>query len=77
MIKEFFAKLASWNSNQNKEWKRDASQRFMAESQRETNLANERKEMQQDHIKQNSAEEIDLNNELNAISQKEKHDKAA
>jgi hypothetical protein len=44
MIKEFFTKLTSWNSEQNKEWKRTAAQRLADESQREKSLAKEREE---------------------------------
>ena len=75
MIKEFFAKLMSWNSNQNKEWKRGTAQEFMAESQQERNLAREREEMHKQNMR---AEGIIPRIETDRpMESKEKHDQAA
>ena len=75
MIKKFFAKLMSWNSNQNKEWKRDTAQEFMAESQQERNLAREREEMQKRNMR---AEGIIPRIETDRPTEsKERHDQAA
>ena len=75
MIKEFFAKLTSRNSEQNKGWKRNTAQEFMTESQRQTNLAKEHEEMRKHSMR---ADGIIPRIETDRPTEsKEKHDQAA
>lgn len=75
MIKEFFAKLMSWNSEQNKAWKKSTAQQFISESQRETNLAKERAERHRQNMRVDAKiPQIDTNRPSDSS---ENHDQAA
>ena len=75
MFKKFFAKLASWNSNQERNWKTSKTNETMRENQIEALNAKEREER---HKQNMHAEGIIPRIETDRPTEtKERHDQAA
>lgn len=56
-MKNFLAKLLSWNSERNRQWQNSAARRFQEENERERNLARERQEIQRHNMQERPGKE--------------------